>query len=74
MFTLKALCYRDQGELDRLRRSVRVQTENARLRRECSLLREALRIKDARMERVPAERRRHYDSPGVTQFELFPNW
>ena len=39
---------------------IRVQAENDRLRREVALLREELRIKDARMERVPAQRRPHY--------------
>jgi len=39
---------------------VRLQAENDRLRREVSLLKEEIRIKDARMERVPAQRRPHY--------------
>jgi len=39
---------------------VRIQAENDRLRREVSLLSEELRIKDARMERIPAQRRPHY--------------
>ncbi len=39
---------------------VRLQAENDRLRSEISLLREELRIKDARMERLPAQRRPHY--------------
>jgi hypothetical protein len=39
---------------------VRLQAENERLRREISLLCEEIRIKDARMERVPAQRRPHY--------------
>ena len=38
----------------------RLQAENDRLQRELSLLREEIRIKDARMERVPAQRRPHY--------------
>lgn len=39
---------------------VQLQAENDRLRREVSLLLEEIRIKDARMERVPAQRRPHY--------------
>jgi hypothetical protein len=39
---------------------VRLQAENDRLRREISLLHEELRIKDVRMERIPAQRRPHY--------------
>ena len=38
----------------------RLQAENDLLQRELSLLREEIRIKDARMERVPAQRRPHY--------------
>jgi transposase InsO family protein len=38
----------------------RLQAENDQLRREVSLLNEEIRIKDARMERVPAQRRPHY--------------
>ncbi len=39
---------------------VRLQAENDRLRHEIALLHEELRIKDARMERLPAQRRPHY--------------
>jgi putative transposase len=39
---------------------VRLQAENDRLRNEIALLREELRIKDARMERIPPQRRPHY--------------
>jgi transcriptional regulator with XRE-family HTH domain len=39
---------------------IRVQAENDCLRRQVSLLEEELRIKDARMERLPAQRRPHY--------------
>ena len=39
---------------------VRIQAENDRLRREVSLLRAELRIKDSRMERIPPYRRPHY--------------
>ncbi len=39
---------------------VRLAEENNRLRQEIALLREELRIKDARMERIPAQRRPHY--------------
>ena len=39
---------------------VRLRVENVRLEQEVALLREELRIKDARMERVPAQRRPHY--------------
>ena len=39
---------------------VRLQCEKERLEREVSLLREELRIKDARMERLSAQRRPHY--------------
>ncbi len=36
--------------------------DSVRLEREVSLLREELRIKDARMERVPPHRRPHYQA------------
>jgi transposase InsO family protein len=39
---------------------VRLRAENDRLRSEIALLREELRIKDGRMERIPAHRRPHY--------------
>lgn len=39
---------------------VRLRAEIDRLRNEISLLQEELRIKDARMERLPAQRRPHY--------------
>ena len=39
---------------------VRLQAENDRLRREVALLGEELRIKDARMFRIPPQRRPHY--------------
>ena len=39
---------------------VRLAEENDRLRQEVALLREELRIKDARMERIPPQRRPHY--------------
>ena len=39
---------------------VRLQAENNRLRQEVALLNEELRIKDARMDRIPAQRRPHY--------------
>ena len=38
----------------------RLQSDIDALRREVALLNEELRIKDARMERVPAQRRPHY--------------
>ena len=39
---------------------LRLKQENDRLRQEISLLKEEMRIKDARMERIPAQRRPHY--------------
>ena len=39
---------------------IRLAKENNRLRQEIGLLREELRIKDARMERIPPQRRPHY--------------
>ena len=39
---------------------VRLKAENDRLQQEVQLLREEIRIKDARMEQVPASRRPHY--------------
>jgi transcriptional regulator with XRE-family HTH domain len=39
---------------------VRLKCESERLRQELSLLHEELRLKDARMERIPAQRRPHY--------------
>ena len=39
---------------------VRIQAANDRLRRDVALLKEELRIKDARMDRIPPQRRPHY--------------
>ena len=39
---------------------IRLKAENSRLRQEIALLIEEMRIKDARMERIPAQRRPHY--------------
>jgi transposase InsO family protein len=39
---------------------VRLKQENERLRQELALLREEARLKDARMTRIPAQRRPHY--------------
>ena len=39
---------------------VRLKAENNRLRQEIAILIEAARIKDSRMERIPAQRRPHY--------------
>ncbi len=39
---------------------VRLKTENDRLRQDVALLEEELRIKDARMARIPAQKRPHY--------------
>jgi hypothetical protein len=50
---------RSQAE-NHFKARVRLQAENDRLRSEIAFLREELRIKDARMERIPAQRRPHY--------------
>jgi len=39
---------------------IRLKAENDRLRQELTLLQEEMRIKDARMLRIPAQRRPHY--------------
>ena len=39
---------------------IRLKAENSRLRQEIALLREEARIKDSRMDRIPAQRRPHY--------------
>ena len=39
---------------------IRLKQRNDRLRQDIALLREELSIKDARMERIPAQRRPHY--------------
>ena len=39
---------------------IRLQAENDRLRQEVALLKEEIRIKDSRMERLPAQRRPYY--------------
>ena len=39
---------------------IRLKQENDRLQQELALLREEIRIKDDRMERIPAQRRPHY--------------
>jgi transposase InsO family protein len=45
---------------DSLNARLRLNAENDRLSQEVGLLREELRIKDARMARIPAQRRPHY--------------
>ena len=45
---------------DGTRRRTRLQQANDRLRQEVALLREELRIKDARMEQIAPRRRAHY--------------
>ena len=44
-----------------IRRRVRLAAQNERLREECALLREEIRIKDARMDRITPHRRPRYD-------------
>jgi hypothetical protein len=39
---------------------IRLKQQNDRLRQEVALLNEEIRIKDARMDRIPAQRRPHY--------------
>jgi len=39
---------------------IRLKTENDQLRQEIGLLRDEMRIKDARMLQIPAQRRPHY--------------
>ena len=48
------------GSSDGTNRRTRLQQANDRLRQEVSLLREELRIKDARMEQIAPHRRPHY--------------
>jgi hypothetical protein len=43
-----------------VRRHVRLAAQNERLRQECGLLREEIRIKDARMDRITPQRRPRY--------------
>jgi len=43
---------------------IRLKQENDRLRQEIALFTEEMRIKDARMERIPAQRRPHYPPAG----------
>ena len=45
-----------------IRRCVRLMAQNERLREECTLLREEIRIKDARMDRIAPHRRPRYGS------------
>jgi transposase InsO family protein len=45
-----------------IRRCVRLMAQNKRLREECTLLREEIRIKDARMDRIAPHRRPRYGS------------
>ena len=46
---------------DHIRRRVRLAAQNERLREECALLREEIRIKDTRMNRITPHRRPRYD-------------
>jgi len=47
---------------------VRLAADNERLRAEIGLLHEELRIKDARMAKIPARERPHYHRPSGSRF------
>jgi len=51
-----------------MNRELRQQAEEDRLRQEIQLLREEIRIKDARMEQIDAHRRPHY--PPTTRLAI----
>ena len=56
---------------------VRLKAENDRLQQEVQLLREEIRIKDARMEQVPAARRPHYppvERMAILELKTARNW
>ncbi len=55
-----ATVYTRSWAVDSMNGRVRLKAENDRLRQEIALLREELRIKDARMARIPPHRRPHY--------------
>ncbi len=55
-----ATIYTRSWAVDSMNGRVRLRAENDRQRQEMALLREELRIKDARMARIPPQRRRHY--------------
>ncbi len=55
-----SLTFTHSWAADCLNARIRLKTDNDRLRQELALLREESRIKDARMERIPAQRRPHY--------------
>ena len=52
--------YTRSWAIDSMNGRVRLKAENDRLREEVAQLREESRIKDARMARIPAQRRPHY--------------
>lgn len=56
---------------------LRMKAESNRLRKEVSLLREEIRIKDARMEHIPAQRRPHYpptERPAILELRAARGW
>ncbi len=55
-----AIVYARAWAGDSINARVRLAADNNRLREECALLREELRIKDARTARIPPQRRPHY--------------
>jgi putative transposase len=55
-----AIVYARAWAADSINARVRLAADNDRLHEECALLREELRIKDARTARVPPQRRPHY--------------
>jgi hypothetical protein len=55
-----SLTYTRSWAANSLNARLRLKQENDRLRQELALVREEMRIKDARMLRIPAQRRPHY--------------
>jgi transposase InsO family protein len=55
-----AIVYTRSWAANSVNERVRLATENGRLKEQVALLREELRIKDARMELIPPQRRPHY--------------
>ena len=57
-----AIVYARAWAADNIHARVRLAAENDRLREECALLREELRIKDSRMAQIVPQRRPHYSA------------
>jgi putative transposase len=72
-----SMAYTRGWAADSINSRMRLNAENERLREEINLLREEVRIKDARMKRIPAPRRPHYlptERMGILELRAARGW